>query len=362
MSDTLLKHIPKKGLELSKYTGKEFVQKLGNDAVKRAIGNILIGGNVRDVTEPLTRERLFTIYATILITVLNAYEDEDDFFNNLSKIIRKDNLSKLNGQERSYVNWFVGLTGKSIQNVIRDNPDNLSNFIDDFASHCNRLSKRFDNEFGGISGVINFKDTKLPIKWSSMMYLFTAIGTSTLAIRGSEKSLYGKLFEKLILGSMLEILGFEFADKKNSDKNKNIFWLSSQSDGTRESDATILLGLGKAVRIDIGFIGRGNPEVSLDKVSRFEREFEVNGIHYYSSTIVIVDTIGEKSKIVDLAKRIGGHIIQMNMSNWLKEISNVLHEDLRYQSTIHNVNGDDEIFSIIDKKLSLVDFNKFINH
>jgi hypothetical protein len=361
MAGTLKEYVPEKGFSLAKYSGKEFVEKLGNDAVKNAIKKILIGGNVRDITEPLTRERLFYTYATILLTILNANEKEDDLFKNISKLIHRDNLTKLSAQEKSYINWFVGLTGKSIQNVIRDNPSNLLRFIDDFGKHCDRIVENIKNEFGDISGFIKFKNTELPIKWKSMIYVFTAVGTSTLAIRGSEKSLYGKLFEKLILGSMLEVLGFEYVDKDKSKKNKNVFWLSSQNDDTRESDATILLELGSAVRIDIGFIGRGNPEIALDKVSRFEREFELNGIHYYSSTIVIVDTIGERSKIVELARRIKGHIIQMNMSNWLKDISDILFEEFGYESPINNIESNERIFSIIEHRLSSIKFNKFIN-
>ena len=36
--------------------------------------------------------------------------------------------------------------------------------------------------------------------------------------------------------------------------------------------ASALIKAGHGVRFDIGFIGRRNPEISLDEVSRFERE------------------------------------------------------------------------------------------
>ena len=109
------------------------------------------------------------------------------------------------------------------------------------------------------------------IDWDTILQIMTSIGAQTLAIRGSEKSTYGKLYERLILGVLLEILGFKLVNRENIKNPKKVFWLSSR-DEKRESDATLLFEAGKGVRFDIGFIGRGNPEISLDKVSRFERE------------------------------------------------------------------------------------------
>src|SRR3990172_192510 len=107
----------------------------------------------------------------------------------------------------------------------------------------------------------------------AMKSLIKTIGAQTLAIRGSEKSAYGKLFEKLVLGSLLHILGFKHIAPPPQEYEK-VFWLSSRNE-KRESDATLLYELGQGVRFDIGFIGRGNPEISLDKVTRFEREISL---------------------------------------------------------------------------------------
>ncbi|MDW4726356.1 CfrBI family restriction endonuclease, partial [Escherichia coli] len=84
-----------------------------------------------------------------------------------------------------------------------------------------------------------------------------------------EKSLHGKYFEKLILGSLFTIMGFEYKEKIEEGLNAKCFTLSTRADD-RESDATLVFN-GKAIRVDIGFIGRGNTEISLDKVSRFRR-------------------------------------------------------------------------------------------
>src|SRR5690606_7836722 len=131
-------------------------------------------------------------------------------------------------------------------------------------------------------------------------------GSETLTIRGSEKSLYGKFCEKVVLGALLHILGFEHVAVGDVTKAEHVFWLSSNSDRGRESDATILYKLGQGIRIDIGFIGRGNTEISLDKVSRYRRKVEVGDDVWYMGTIIIVDRIGPRSRIVELAREIDG--------------------------------------------------------
>jgi hypothetical protein len=59
--------------------------------------------------------------------------------------------------------------------------------------------------------VENGKGKQTPLTWKDITRLTTAIGSLTLTIRGSDKSIYGKLFERLILGSVLSILGFQQA-------------------------------------------------------------------------------------------------------------------------------------------------------
>jgi len=110
---------------------------------------------------------------------------------------------------------------------------------------------------------------------------------------------------------VLQILGFKHVTFPPKRTNR-VFWLTDRL-GSRESDATALCSPGQAVRFDIGFIGRGNPEISRDKVSRFERQLEVGKPRYYCGTFVIVDRIGERSRLVEQAKLINGTVIQMSM-------------------------------------------------
>ena len=102
--------------------------------------------------------------------------------------------------------------------------------------------------------------------------------------------------KNLYLVHLLTILGFELIDPKKSTKSNKVFWLSQRE--TKEKVMQHLLfkpGIG--VRFDIGFIGPGNTEISFDKVSRFEREMDFGRKLHFMSTIVLVDRIGEGSRI-----------------------------------------------------------------
>lgn len=190
-----------------------------------------------------------------------------------------------------------------------------------------------------------------------MLSLFCTIGSQTLAVRGSEKSTYGKLFERLVLGSVLSSLDFEhtlYPPKKTS----NVFWLSSKI-GEREADATLLIAPGQAIRFDLGFIGRGNPEITKDKVSRFERNLEVNKQTYHSATCIIVDRVGEGSGLEAQAKRAGARLIQMSMSFWPIELAKWLSAQFQHKSDIANCKPVD-LPDVLKRKLTGVSFDNFV--
>ena len=67
------------------------------------------------------------------------------------------------------------------------------------------------------------------------------------------------------------------------DKMKKYFWLSHMDEYERETDATVVYN-GKAISIDIGFIGRGNPEITLDKVTRFGAYKRIGGVNHDMAT------------------------------------------------------------------------------
>ncbi len=356
----LSSQIPEIGRNLTKFTGKELIDKVGNEVINEVVTSILCGGNVRALTEGLTQRRILISNASLFLTYLKGSKLFANFETNFNSIVFKELLeNRLKAEDKVFLQWFIGLTGKSIQNVLRSNPDEVEKHLKEFDERLRYSSKEIIKELGDISTTITIDKTNYLLKWPALLQIFYAIGTQTLAIRGSEKSMYGKLFEKLILGSVLEILGFKQIDPNKSNQSKKVFWLS-QRESKRESDATILIKPGIGARFDLGFIGPGNSEISLDKVSRFEREMNHGRQLHYMSTIILVDRIGEGSRIVEMAKEINGTIIQMSMTYWVKEVAQVLSEKLDFKHPILKMKPDQSL-EFIEREMKKVDLKAFMN-
>lgn len=253
--------------------------------------------------------------------------------------------------------WLLGLTTKGVQNILRDSDSALDRYKDQFVATHRDLVQQCIREYGPVAGTIAVEGRRVTVSWEFLLSLFCTIGSQTLAIRGSEKSTYGKLFERLVLGTVLQSLGLKHV-KYPPKEQRNVFWLSSRL-GARESDAAVLVSPGKAARFDIGFIGRGNPEISKDKVSRFERVLELNGTKHYWATFIIVDRVGERSTLVEQAETINGTIVQMSMSYWPKELAKALQRRMGYRAALLRV-PDAQVDAWLRKKVDATDIESFV--
>ena len=321
-----------KFLNLLDASGPELVRRIGMDAVRTVVFDVLSGRNLRDSTESLTRRRLAALNAATVAMFLKGTEIRSDFVEQLptiaARILERGRLSK---SERWVAQWALGLTDKASQNVLRDDASLLAEYQERYVSTCEEVIRESIAEFGNLDGEIHLGDKLMAnLSWKFMVYLLGTVGAQTLTIRGSEKSAYGKLFERLVLGSLLHVLGFRFVGSDGPKQFEREFWLSSRGE-RRESDATALWRAGQGVRFDIGFIGRGNPEISLDKVSRFAREIELGRSKWYMATIIIVDRIGRGSRIKDLAREMDGDIVQMSMTYWPQEVAQILNHRMEFQ-------------------------------
>ncbi len=360
MKKTVKDFIPKLGKRLALYSAKEMIIRIGQSAINDVVTSVLCGGNIRNLTEELTKKRIAMSNAAMFYTYFKALSEIDNFAKDFYKLAQQDlQTNKIPKDDKLYLEWMLGLTGKSLQNVHRGGYDS-EKYINELDILVSEASLEITKEIGDINIRITNKDTKEPISasWSSLLHIFLAVGTQTLALRGSEKSMYGKLFEKLILGSALTILGFEFVDKSDTTKMNKIFWLSERAD-KRESDATLLLKPGTGVRFDIGFIGSGNSEISLDKVSRFERAMERGNTKHFMTTIILIDSIGANSRISTMAHEIDGHIIQMSMSYWIKELAVILNKSIGFEHELINLSNEQSIKYIQDKMVDL-DIKEFV--
>ncbi|MBX3000186.1 MAG: CfrBI family restriction endonuclease [Caldilineaceae bacterium] len=259
--------------------------------------------------------------------MLRGVAIQQDFVEKLpeiaERILRQKRLSR---PEKWMAQWVLGLTDKASQNVLRDDAELLTEYRLRYEAIYQEVIAKSIEEYGPLSARLSLNNEPVTdLGWAFVLYLLGTIGAQTLAVRGSEKSLYGKLFERLVLGALLTILGFDYTGVGAPANFQREFWLSSQ-DERRESDATALWEAGKGARFDIGFIGRSNPEIPLDKVSRFEREISLGRSTWYLATIIIVDRIGEGSRIKQLAQRVEGDIVQMSFTYWPQDVAQILHE------------------------------------
>lgn len=347
-------------IDLLSSNGAALVQKIGIDTVRTVVLDVLSGRNLRDSTEFLTRSRLATLNAAAVNMIVRGINQQPDFVEKMpeiaERILKKKRLSK---PEKWVAQWILGLTDKASQNVLRDDASLLTEYRDRYTNICEEIINNSINEYGNITGNIKIgNEVAVNLNWKFMVYLLGMVGSQTLTIRGSEKSTYGKLFERLVLGSLLELLGFQFTIDDKGTTYDNEFWLSSQGD-KRESDATALWKTGKGVRFDIGFIGRGNPEISLDKVTRFSREIELGPSLWYMATIIIVDRIGNNSKIVELANEVHGDIVQMSMTYWPQQVAQILHDRMGFEHPLVNMPRD-TIHDYLATEIKNINLEKFL--
>ena len=358
---TIRENIPESSLKLVKYSSKDLIDRLGKDIIAQVVESILCGENIRNVTEPLTQKRLLLMNASLLITYLRCLKSIENFEDKLPELVTSEAKTKKIGENvKCYLSWLVGLTGKSIENVVR-NKSGYEKYLNNWNENLKEISTLVNQSYGNMNVEFNNDGVKYLMKWPSLLRCMLALGAQTLTIRGSEKSMYGKFFEKLVLGSALNLIGGQFIDKNDTSKKNMVYWLSQTEEEKREADATFIVRSGFGARFDIGFIGKGNSEVPADKLSRYERVSESGGRKFYSTTIVLIDKIGNKSNVFNIARRNNWHIIQMSGTYWLYELAQVMKEEFEfYDHPLLQMSKEDSIKYIHDN-INNIDLSLFAN-
>ena len=365
----LSKLMPDSGKLLLTGTGKDFVARVGEQLIRNAVLGVLCGENLREQTEHLTRSRISQLSVAMLALYFRGKLDEPDFSNKLLEI----SSEQLKAARRASTTdiwpamWFLGLTVKSMQNVLKDKHEMLDDYLIKFEKVQSLAISKAENDFGKLSGKLKLikdggTEDAIELNWRDLLQLMTAIGAKTLTLRGSDKSLYGKLFEKLVLGSVLSILGYKRVDRPESiDEAKAIgaFWLSDGS-GNRESDATLLYKQAAQVRFDIGFIGPGNPEISKDKMSRFSIEPGIAKARTYTKTFIIVDRLNKTDRTLAQAAKTEAEIIQMSMRYWPRSLAEALSKVTNQDYDIASIT-DEKMRQFLEKKLAQIPLLDFLD-
>jgi hypothetical protein len=307
------------------------------------------------------------VSGALISLFLQGHLQVENFTDRLSGLAL-DELAK-KGKKRDKANtwvaqWILGLTQKQIQNVLRSDLEQIKAYIEDFEAAINEAAERCHEDFGNISMTLGFVEDKegkrVQLNWKDIARLTTAIGSQTLAIRGSDKSMYGKLFERLLLGSFLTILGYERVNPNNNRKAEGVFWLAEDRSASRDSDATLIVRPGKIAVFDIGFIGPGNPEISKDKMSRWSREIEREGQKIASTTFIIIDRLKETGRTKKAAEDAGAEIVQMSMQYWVRDLARKLGERFGVEYELQKLDNG-EISPYLEKRLAAIPVQDFLS-
>ena len=244
------------------------------EGMREAVARILEGHNYRLFFEGFTRKRLIDTYRELAKYKMEDEPDDEKW--------KEAIISKLTdkGTDESMQYWFLGLAKKTAENL----GIKKSNYPELFNSMINEIeSQKLE---------IGVRDAALLI-WA---------GAATLTVRGSQKAKIGKMLEKGIVRAALTIIGL--------DESKGDFVLNIMPDEEvdRETDAEVRTKRGM-VRIDIGMIGEGNPEVIDDKINRVGR----NGV-------ILFDKLSPKSNAWANAEKNQVKLIQIRNSNPVEEL------------------------------------------
>lgn len=329
---------PETGKLLLTASGRDLIERLGVETARQVVLGVLKGENIREQTEPLTRRRVALVTGALLALFARGWQESSDFTDRLSTLaLEQLSASTASNKADTWpAQWVIGLTGKAVQNILRSNSAARANYVRDFESAVVTAAQRCEADFGPPPLLLANSQAGQPARaltWRDLTRLTTAIGSATLTIRGSEKATYGKLFERLVLGAVLTILGFEYIEHPAASKVERVFWLSDSSD-TRECDATVRLRAGKLARFDIGFIGQGNPEIMKDKLTRYASEVRQHGQISVSQTFIVVDKMPTTPRTLEAARQAGSEIVQMSMQFWPQDLARRLHTRLGYKADI----------------------------
>lgn len=135
---------PEFGTSLANYKGSEVVSRLGKSAIQETVCGVLLGKNIRSLTEGLTRRRIALCSAAVLNAYLNAAGSIPDFENRLISLVGQEyNEGKLSKAESMFLLWMLGLTNKGVQNILRgDKNEALKEYAESTKSALESAAKK----------------------------------------------------------------------------------------------------------------------------------------------------------------------------------------------------------------------------
>lgn len=87
---------------------------------------------------------------------------------------------------------------------------------------------------------------------------------------------------------------------------------------------------------------------------------DIGGVMHNISTMVIVDVIGDRSRIVNMAEEIDGKVVAMSDPYWVAKVSSYISSKLNVDDLLEDKPQLKYIQSFISDALENVDLEKYI--
>lgn len=299
-------------------SGNSIINEMSSDEFHQMIRECLTGRNPRIHTENWAQAKVFHGVFTGIQEMFAAGKKDDQFFivqapTEAAEYLYRHRKStrnlddKLTTSDVILCQWICNLTSKGWDNILQANPENLKDWGNSVLESIKQVAYGETEQ-----NIIN-------------MVVYNA----SLAKKGGLKSAMGNLFESLLLYSGLTACGLKFIHCDAFENAHGPCFTLDVNEG-RQADAQIKTGLEHPSKIDldIGFIGKGNPEIIADKTQRFGNQVGV-GEKPLDHTIIIVSAVPATENatlVVRQATLLGARVITMSGNNWVYELCESLRE------------------------------------
>ncbi|MBF2755545.1 MAG: hypothetical protein ISN29_09870 [Gammaproteobacteria bacterium AqS3] len=317
MSSIFWDHFPTNRRHLlGPVSGNSILEEVSETEFRDMLIECLTGRNPRILTENWAQAKIYHgVFTGIEEMFIAGKESHPDFVADApieaAKFLQyhykaeKNSPDRLKKDDIILCQWVCNLTNKGWDNILQANSDNLIDWGNSVLSSIDKVAYG-DKE----KNIVNM-----------------TIYNASLAKKGGLKSAMGNLFESLLLYSGLSVCGLRFAKAEDFSSAK---WpcFTLDVNERRQVDAQIKTNLrqpGK-INIDIGFIGKGNPEIIADKTQRFANAAGSSKKPLHN-TIIIVSAIPETEEaqlVVRQATMLGAQVITMSGKNWVHVLGKVL--------------------------------------
>lgn len=166
--------IPADSLDLVNYSGTELIDRLGKDIISNVVLSVLCGDNIRNLTEGLTQRRILLMNASLFMTYVKALSSFEELSDNLSDIVASEVKTKLSPEKKRYLLWFLGLTGKSLQNVIREQSQ-LERYIKDLDKNLTEISRDISTRYGDLKLTAVNEGMEYLLQWPDLLRCMLAL-------------------------------------------------------------------------------------------------------------------------------------------------------------------------------------------